>query len=162
MSGSPVDHSTMNTVRTITRKPTEDAVKKLLASAQLPTIDITPEHLEHFFGAWSDSRLEGVVGVELFGSVALLRSLAVVTSKRGSGLGTQLLAQAERYAVEKEVHSMFLLTTTAEPYFKMRGYSPLSRAAAPQAIQKTAEFSSICPANSAFMVKLLQANSTLC
>lgn len=145
----------------ITRKPTEHAVRELLTSAQLPTVDITPKHLEHFFGAWSDSRLEGVVGVELFGSVALLRSLAVLVSQRGSGLGTELLTLAEQYAMENEVHSMFLLTTTAEPYFKRRGYAPFSRAAAPEAIQNTTEFTSICPASSTLMFKLLQVNSAL-
>lgn len=137
----------------IAHKPPEVEVKKLLASAQLPTIDITPEHLEHFFGAWTGSSLEGVVGVELLGSVALVRSLVVVASKRGSGLGTELLARAEQYAMEKGVRSMFLLTTTAESYFKKRGYSPLPRESAPEVIQKTAEFTNICPASAAFMVK---------
>lgn len=145
----------------ITRKPPEVDVKKLLASAQLPTVDITPEHMEHFFAAWADSSLEGVVGVELHGSVALLRSLAVVASKRGSGLGSELLARVEQYAAEKGVRSMFLLTTTAESYFKKRGYSHLLREAAPEAIQKTAEFTSICPASSVFMVKHMPANSAL-
>ena len=138
---------------TITRKPPEVDVKELLASAQLPTVDITPEHMEHFFGAWADSSLEGVVGVELLGSIALLRSLAVVRSKRGSGLGAALLARAEKYATEKGVSSIYLLTSTAEPYFRKHGYSLLLREAAPGAIQKTAEFTSICPADSAFMVK---------
>ena len=105
----------------IIRKPPEAAVKKLLASVQLPTADITPEHMEHFFGAWAGPNLEGVVGVELLGSAALLRSLAVVASKRSSGLGSALLAQVEQYATEKAVRSMFLLTTTAESYFKKRG-----------------------------------------
>lgn len=137
----------------IARKPPEVDVKKLLASAQLPTIDITPGHMEHFFGAWEGSTLEGVVGVELLGSAALLRSLAVVAPKRGSGLGSELLARVEQYAAAKGVRSMFLLTATAESYFKKRGYSQLLREAAPETIQKTAEFTSICPASSVFMVK---------
>ena len=145
----------------ITRKPPEIDVKKLLASVQLPTVDITPGHMEHFFGAWTGSSLEGVVGAELLGSAALLRSLAVVASKRGSGLGSELLARVEQYATAKGVRSMFLLTTTAESYFRRRGYSPLLREAAPEAIQKTAEFTSICPASSVLMVKHLPANSAL-
>lgn len=145
----------------ITRKPPEVDVKKLLASAQLPTVDMTPEHMEHFFAAWAGSSLEGVVGVELYGSIALLRSLAVVASKRGSGLGSKLLAWVEQYAVEKGVCSLFLLTTTAESYFKKRGYSKLLREAAPEAIQKTAEFTNLCPASSIFMVKRMPANSAL-
>lgn len=145
----------------ITRKPPEIDVKKLLESVQLPTIDITPEHLEHFFAVWADSSLEGVVGIELHGSVALLRSLAVVPSKRGSGLGSELLARVEQYAAEKGVRSLFLLTTTAESYFKKHGYSQLLCEAAPEAIRKTAEFTSICPTSSVFMVKHMPANSAL-
>lgn len=145
----------------IARKPPEVDVKKLLESVQLPTIDITPEHMEHFFAAWAGSNLEGVVGVELHGSVALLRSLAVVPSKRGSGLGSELLARVEHYAAEKGARSLFLLTTTAESYFKKRGYSQLLRETAPEAIQKTVEFTSICPANSVFMVKHMPANPAL-
>lgn len=143
----------------LTRKPPEAEVRKLLASALLPAVDIGPAHLEHFFGAWEDSSLEGVVGLELFGPVALLRSLAVVASRRGSGLGSELLARAEQYASENGVRSIFLLTTTAEPYFRKRGYAPLAREAAPQAIQQTAQFADICPASSVFMVKHMPADS---
>jgi amino-acid N-acetyltransferase len=145
----------------IHRKPPEENVKKLLADARLPTVDISPGHMDHFFGAWATSTLEGIVGVELFGSIALLRSLAVIESKRNSGLGTELLARAEQYATANGVQSMFLLTTTAEPYFKKRGYSRLLREAAPVAIQNTSEFTSLCPASSVLMVKQMRANSGL-
>ena len=145
----------------IVREPSESAVKKLLASVQLPTADITPKHMEHFFGAWVGSSLEGVVGMEPLGSVALLRSLAVVASKRCSGLGSGLLAQIEQYATEQGVRSIFLLTTTAESYFKKHGYSSVLREAAPETIQSTTEFTSICPASSILMVKHMPANSAL-
>lgn len=46
----------------------------------------------HFFGLGTKEEPEGVVGLELFGTVALLRSLAVVSSRRGAGLGSKLLA----------------------------------------------------------------------
>ena len=140
----------------VTRIPPEAAVKELLASAQLPTSDITPDHMENFFGAWSGSTLVGVVGIEPYGTVALLRSLAVVAPKRGSGIGSRLLAQAEQYATEREIRSMFLLTTTAESYFGKRGYSTTSREAVPEAIRNTKEFASICPGNAVLMVKHMQ------
>lgn len=144
---------------TITRKPPETEVKSLLESAQLPASDITREHMEHFFGAWAGSSLEGVVGVELMGTSGLLRSLAVVAARRGSGLGSELLARAEHYALANEVSAMFLLTTTAESYFQKRGYTRLLRDAAPEAIQSTTEFASLCPADSVLMVKYMAANS---
>lgn len=143
----------------IVRKPPEVAVKKLLASAQLPTTDITPERMEHFFGAWEGSDLAGVVGIEPFGSVALLRSLAVVASKCRSGVGSELLIQVERYATKQGVRSLFLLTTTAETYFEKRGYARISREIAPEAIRNTMEFTNLCPASAALMMKHIPASS---
>ena len=145
----------------ITRKPPEIEVKALLASVELPIEDISTEHMEHYFGAWTNSTLEGVVGVELHGSVALLRSLAVVSSKRRAGLGARLLVEVEQYAAEKGIQSIFLLTTTAEAYFTKRGYSALSRTAAPDAIRNTTEFAKICPLDSTLMVKRLPAITSL-
>lgn len=142
----------------IARNPPESVIKEILISAQLPTDDIMPDHMEHFFGAWSGSTLVGVVGIEPYGTVALLRSLAVVGPKRGSGLGSRLLARIEQYATERGIRSMFLLTTTAESYFGKRGYLVSSREAAPKAIQNTKEFASICPSSAVLMVKHLPAN----
>jgi len=143
----------------ITHNPSLLAVKELLNSARLPTADITTEHMEHFLGAWSDSTLEGVVGVERYGTVALLRSLAVAASKQGSGLGSRLLSQAEQYAAERGVRSLFLLTTTAAPYFDKRGYACISRTAVSEAIRNTAEFTSLCPASSVLMVKHMRSDA---
>ena len=139
----------------IARKPPETAVKELLASAQLPVADITPAHLEHFFGAWAGAALEGIVGMELLGSVALLRSLTVATPRRRSGLGAALLAHAERHAMERGVRSLFLLTTTAERYFARHGYATIPRDTAPVALRNTTEFATLCPVSAVLMVKQL-------
>lgn len=58
----------------IVHNPPEAPVKVLLAEAGLPADDITAVHLEHFLGAWSGSTLEGVVGVELYGTEAARES----------------------------------------------------------------------------------------
>lgn len=141
----------------IVRKPSEIAVKDLLDAAQLPIADITPEHMKHFFGAWEGSSLAGVVGMEPLGATALLRSLAITALKRGSGLGSALLAQVEKYAMEQGVRSMFLLTTTAESYFEKRGYARISREEVPEAIRNTVEFTSLCPGSAVLMVKHMPA-----
>jgi amino-acid N-acetyltransferase len=135
--------------------PNASAAKKLLSASDLPVADITTQHMRHFFGYGSDSNLEGLVGLELYGEAALLRSLAVATERRGTGLGTQLVEHAEGYAREKGVTSLYLLTTTAEAFFRRRGYTRIPREEAPAAIKSTSEFSGICPASSAFMVKHL-------
>jgi len=135
--------------------PDESAAKKLLSESGLPISDITAHHLQHFFGCGSALELEGVVGLELFGEVALLRSLVVASSRRGTGVGSGLVAHAERHARDQGVQSLFLLTTTAEKFFLRRGYTRIPRDEAPAAIKGTKEFSGICPASSAFMVKQL-------
>jgi amino-acid N-acetyltransferase len=136
--------------------PDESSVKNLLSESGLPIADITAKHMEHFFGCGSGSNLEGVVGLELYGEVALLRSLAVAVPARGSGLGSALVAHAERYAQERGSECLYLLTTTAEAFFLRRGYARIPREEAPEAIKNTKEFGGICPLSSAFMIKNLE------
>jgi hypothetical protein len=54
----------------------------LLQSQGLPMSDITDEHLEHFFFIESYGSATGLVGVELYGIDALLRSLVVAETAR--------------------------------------------------------------------------------
>ena len=70
-------------------------------------------------------------------------------------MGSRLVAHAERHARDQGVQSLYLLTTTAEKFFLRRGYARIPREEAPAAIKGTKEFSGICPASSAFMVKQL-------
>ncbi|HEY3076769.1 MAG TPA: arsenic resistance N-acetyltransferase ArsN2 [Burkholderiales bacterium] len=139
----------------IVQYPAAAAVKRLLEEANLPTSDLTEAHLENFLGCGANGSLDGVVGLELYPPVALLRSLAVASSRRGRGVGSTLLAEAERYARLREVKEIYLLTTTAEQFFARSGYEHIVREAAPPAIRETQEFSSLCPASSAVMRKRL-------
>jgi amino-acid N-acetyltransferase len=136
-------------------RPSESAVKRLLAESGLPTADITAGHLSHFFGCGPGAELHGVVGLEPYGRVALLRSLAVEPASRGAGMGAGLLRHAERHAQGLGIGALYLLTATAEKFFERRGYSRIPREEAPEAIRRTSEFSGICPASSAFMMKRL-------
>jgi len=135
--------------------PNESAVKQLLSESGLPISDITTQHFQHFFGCGSELKLEGLVGLELYGDVALLRSLTVAPGRRGAGWGSRLVAHAERHAQDQRVKSLYLLTTTAEAFFLRRGYARIPRDKAPAAIKDTKEFAGICPMSSAFMVKKL-------
>lgn len=139
----------------ISPRPSLSGAVALLASARLPTEDLTEGHCEHFFFAGSSDAPEGLVGLEIFGDVALLRSLVVSDSQRGAGAGSKLLAHAEQHARSRGVRHLYLLTTTAEAFFVKRGFTRAAREAAPPAIRATREFSGICPASSAFMTKQL-------
>ena len=137
-------------------QPSETGVKRLLNESQLTGSDLTPEHLRHFFGLGTQEEPEGIVGLELFGTVALLRSLAVVSSRWRTGLASKLVAHVEDYARNKGIKSLYLLTNTAETFFEHRGYQRTGRDDAPSAIRETKEFSEICPVSSVLMVKYLK------
>ena len=136
-------------------RPTRSAAVALLQAQGLPVSDITDGHLEHFFFVGSDGSPSGLVGLEVYGSDALLRSLVVGENARGKGLGSALTAHAEQYAAAKGVRSIYLLTTTAGRFFQRLGYERIERSQAPPSIERTREFASLCPASSAFMIKLL-------
>ena len=130
-------------------------VKELLAACNLPTSDIEAAYLKHFFGCGGEDHPKGVIGVELHGKEGLLRSLAVEKGTRGRGCGKRLVTEAEQYAAENGVRSLYLLTTTAENFFQALGYAKVERALVPQVIRSTSEFSTLCPVSSAVMVKQL-------
>jgi amino-acid N-acetyltransferase len=139
----------------ITAGPSLSLASQLLSAAELPTSDLTEEHCRHFFFMGSPESPAGLVGLELFGDVALLRSLVVAPGARRGGAGTELVTHAEEHARRQGVRVLYLLTTTAEGFFAKRGYARAARDAAPAAIRATREFAGICPASSAFMCKQL-------
>jgi amino-acid N-acetyltransferase len=136
-------------------RPPRSTAVALLQAQGLPVSDITDEHLEHFFFIGSDGSPTGLVGVEMYGSEALLRSLVVAETARTQGIGSALVQHAEEYASSRQVGAMYLLTTTAERFFKRLGYERVDRSQAPPSIARTREFASLCPASSAFMIKRL-------
>jgi amino-acid N-acetyltransferase len=135
----------------IFRSPAPPAVLRLLGEAKLPP----PESFEHFFGCGEQELPQGVVGLEIYGTDALLRSLAVDPVARGRGCARALVAQAEQYAQQRGVRRLYLLTTSAADFFARLGYKRLERDGAPAAIRTTSEFAALCPASSVFMVKEL-------
>jgi len=129
------------------------AIRRLLAMCDLPYSDITASHLGRFWVVRDAEGLVGVVGLEIAGDTALLRSLAVSPRARGSGCGESLLRHAEAYARSQCVRTVYLLTLTAAGYFSLRGYERTERADAPPAIRATAEFQDLCPDSAVCLMK---------
>ena len=130
----------------------------LLAECGLPTADVTVEGLRHFLvaeGAGQAGTLAGVVGLEPYGSVGLLRSLAVRESARGHGVARTLVHALEDDALGQDIEQLFLLTTDADGYFERRGYDTVERDDVPDLIRATREFSDLCPASAHVMKKRL-------
>jgi len=66
----------------IRARPPRSAAVALLAAAELPISDLTDQHLEYFFFTGSEGLPTGLVGLEIYGTDALLRSLVVSADVR--------------------------------------------------------------------------------
>ena len=121
------------------------AITVLLSTAGLPVEDLNVTMLDAFVVAIEGEECVGVAGLEIHGSNALLRSLAVERRHRSRGLGARLVDAIETEAQARGVTALYLLTTTAATFFERAGYTAHDRATVPPAIAATTEFSSLCP-----------------
>lgn len=121
-----------------------DRVRSLLKANGLPHRDVETGS-GRFFEAYADEERIGVGGVELYGSVGLLRSVVVTEPNRGEGYGSALCDALEEYARNEGVETLYLLTTTAASFFRGRGYEAVARETVPRSIKATTEFSELCP-----------------
>ena len=141
--------------KTISAGPVPGAARGLLVAANLPTSDLTDEQLASFFYCGPATAPSALIGLEIYGADALLRSLVVDPTLRSAGLGSALVAHVEAHAAKHDVGTLYLLTTTAEDFFARRGYHRIDRTVAPETIRSTREFAGLCPASSTFMFKRL-------
>lgn len=138
----------------------KDAIYTLLQSANLPTQDISPQHLQHFLVMRNGSEIIGVAGVEQIGKfVGLVRSIAVREEYRSKGIATALYNAIEEHACSMGLREVFALTTTITDWLTRLGYERLNREDAPQELRQTAEFSELCPVSVVIMRKTLRVPS---
>jgi amino-acid N-acetyltransferase len=111
--------------------------------------------MENFLVAVDADSPLGMVGLETFNDVGLLRSLVVDPGARSGGIGRRLVAALEANAASKGVTEMWLLTIDADTYFEKLGYEMQERDSAPNSIRTTAEFADLCPGDAVLMKKVL-------
>ena len=131
------------------------AAQSWLSNAGLPSGDLTSAHMQNFLLALAGDGPVGMIGLEQFDNVGLLRSLVVEQSARSTGIGKQLVDALETRAAELGVIELWLLTIDADAYFQRLGYSCVKRADAPEEIRQTEEFSDLCPGDAVLMRKRL-------
>ena len=129
-----------------------DPVRALLQACRLP-VDGVPADLSALLIAVDADGIVGAVGLERHGRDVLLRSLAVTPEARLQHVASRLCQEVETRAQVAGASRIFLLTETAERFFRRRGYTPLDRAQAPPGIAACREFSSVCPASAVLMVR---------
>jgi amino-acid N-acetyltransferase len=131
----------MNTVITRAHNSDYAEVLTLLREVNLP-VEGVPEHFGNFLVARSEAgHLVGCVGQERYGSVALLRSLAVSPAQRGAGLGRELTLEVLSAARASGVTEIVLLTTTAADFFQHHfGFATAERARYDAALANSPEW----------------------
>ena len=130
---------------------------EMLRAATLPTEDLASAHLA--LVAEGEGGLSGMIGLERFGDVALLRSLVVSPLARRAGIGRSLVEALESMAKKHDICELWLLTIDADRFFARLGFVERERHLAPEAIRGSAEFSTLCPADAILMSKELKGRA---
>ncbi len=125
-------------------------VAAMLEQAGLPTEGVSPS-LADFLVAEAGDGVVGAVGLEVYGSAALLRSAVVAPAARKGGVGTALVAALLDHARSHRVRDVYLLTTTAEDWFPRFGFARIRRDAVPAALYASVEFQGACPDTAVIM-----------
>jgi len=127
------------------------AVENLLASASLPTIGVTDHFPAGYVVAEGPEGIVGAAGIEPFGGCGLLRSVAVDPAARRKGIGADLVRERMRWAHSNGIADLYLLTTSAAPWFEPFGFRVIARSELPRALDESAEVRTACCASAAAM-----------
>jgi len=125
----------------------------MLQQHNLPTGDLNDDKLLYIL--FDGDKAVGTAGLEIFDDCGLLRSVSVAREAQGKGYGSIINEEIEKFAKESGIECLYLLTTTAKDFFDKQGYCIIKKNDAPEAIQQTSEFSSLCPASAVLMKKRL-------
>jgi amino-acid N-acetyltransferase len=148
------DHRHLTAVVRPARAADRETVERLLVAADLPTAGVA-DHFSEFVVATTAEGIVGAAGVERYGACGLLRSLVVDDAARGRGLGQLLTMRALDRANGAGVERVFLLTTTAAPYFERFGFRRTTREAIPDDVRASAELQGACPESAVVMERNL-------
>ncbi len=125
-------------------------IKVLLVANGLPTAGVD-DHWRTFVVARDGNRMVGCGGSEAFSVAALLRSIVVLPDCRGTGLGRRIVRQLIDRLSSRGIREFYLLTTTAEEYFKKRGFKAIDRDEVHPQVLASREFQDACPASAVCM-----------
>jgi N-acetylglutamate synthase-like GNAT family acetyltransferase len=88
------------------------AVEALLLANKLPT-EGAQAHLANYLLATSNGEVVGCAGAEIYGAVALLRSVAIAPGLQKQGIGRLLVERLLLEARSRDIATLYLLTVTA-------------------------------------------------
>jgi amino-acid N-acetyltransferase len=126
----------------------------LLKSFDLVYTDLKQENIRIFKFEETD-KLLGIGGLEIYGELALLRTVAVEKESQGKKAGRFICEWIENWAKENQISELYLLTTTAKDFFTHLNYQVMPRNEFPELLRKTSQFSKLCPVSAVCMKKIL-------
>lgn len=130
-------------------------ILRFLEENELPTVGVD-RFFENFLVALDqDGSWVGVAGLEVYGKSGLLRSVAVNKRFRGMGQGRTLVNTVLANATKKGIEAIYLLTDSAENYFKGLGFEIVKREDINEAVKTSPEFTE-CRETAAAMRKLIR------
>jgi len=121
-----------------------EPIKALLKLNDLP-IEGVDDHWRTFVVAWDGDRLVGCGGAEAYQVAALIRSIAVDREYRSHGVGRQIVRNLLDRLSSRGLREFYLLTTTAEEYFKKRGFKRIDRDEVHPQLLSSRELQGACP-----------------
>ena len=127
-----------------------EAIKTLLVASDLPTAGVD-DHWKTFLVARDGDAIVGCGGAEAYQFAALIRSVAVKPEHRRSGIGRRLVRQLLDRLASRGLREFYLLTTTAEDYFKKRGFKTIDRDEVHPQLLSSREFQDACPESAVCM-----------
>lgn len=125
-------------------------ITALLLASGLPTAGVE-QHLKTFLVARDGGKLVGCGGAEAYSQAALIRSIAVDPESRSHGVGRLLVRQLLDRLASRGLRDFYLLTTTAEEYFRKRGFRTIPREEMHPQLQQSRELQDACPASATCM-----------
>jgi N-acetylglutamate synthase-like GNAT family acetyltransferase len=123
----------------------------LLTSVDL-TVAGVGQHLHRFLVVEDAGEIVACAGLEIYGRYALLRSVAVDPSYRNRGLGASLVTRQVDRARSEGVRQVYLLTTTAEAFFRRLGFDTVPREDVDPTVRQSTEFGDAACATAPAMV----------
>lgn len=127
-------------------------IKELLNASKLPSDDCD-EHIKHFLVIEEKGKIIGIGGLEICGTVGLVRSMVVMPEHRGKGIAKNIYRLIENRAHGLGINALYLLTESATDYFKNLGFIVQERSEVPASVMETKQFKELCPSSAMVMFR---------
>lgn len=125
----------------------DPALVAMLSAEGLPSEDVFDPGRVFVQFADDAGMTVGIGGYEPLGDVVLLRSIVVVPSRRGEGLGGRIVDALMQRARRDGAREAYALTSGPRTFLSDLGFEQIDRSTAPIAVRATRQASGLCGAS---------------